>query len=98
MQSEDSDQTGWMSRVIIVISLCTLNDTCWATQQQTIDGIIVPSKMKLGIPLRAAGDYFNIATESLDGKHLDIVNTSQTWYYTVLPAKSDSEVMFCLRS
>ena len=49
-------------------------DTCWATQQQTDDGIIVPSNMKPGIPLRAAGDNFNRATESLDGKHLDIVN------------------------
>ena len=30
--------------------------------------------MKPGIPLRAAGDNFNRATESLDDKHLDIVN------------------------
>ena len=49
-------------------------ETCWATQQQTDVGIIVPSNMKPGIPLRAAGDNFNRATESLDGKHLGIVN------------------------
>ena len=49
-------------------------DTCWATQRQTDDGIIVPSNIKTGIPLRAAGDNFNRATESLDCKHLEIVN------------------------
>ena len=30
--------------------------------------------MKPGIPLWAIGDNFNRATESLDGKHFDIVN------------------------
>ena len=84
--------------MIIFISLCTLTDTCWATQQQTVDRILVTSNKKPGIPLRKARDNFNMATESLDGKHLDIVNMSQTWYCTVLPAKSDSEVMFCLQS
>ena len=49
-------------------------DTCWATVQQTDARIIAPSNMKPGIPLRAAGDNLNRATESLDGKHLDIVN------------------------
>ena len=49
-------------------------DTSWALQQQTDDGIIIPPNIKPGIPLRAAGDNFNRATESLEGKHLDIVN------------------------
>ncbi|XP_053406502.1 uncharacterized protein LOC123547898 [Mercenaria mercenaria] len=46
-------------------------DTSWAKYQQKVT---VPSNSKRGLTLRAAGDNFHRATESLDGKQLDIVN------------------------
>lgn len=49
-------------------------DLSWAVNQMTPDGYAAPTNMVPGIPIRAAGDNFNRATETLDGQHLDVVN------------------------
>lgn len=49
-------------------------DARWAKFQTNEERVIIPSNMIPGVPIRAAGDNFNRATESLVGKHLDIVN------------------------
>ncbi|MES9881199.1 MAG: hypothetical protein ABW185_10000 [Sedimenticola sp.] len=49
-------------------------DSSWAVNQMTPDGYVVPTNMVSGIPVRAAGDNFNRATETLDGQHFDVVN------------------------
>ena len=48
-------------------------DTCWA-EEQLKSGIGLTSNMIPGKLIRAAGDNFNRAVESLDGTHHDVVN------------------------
>ena len=49
-------------------------DTTWAETQTSEADIVIPSNMVPGRITRGAGDNFNRATESLDGKHHDVVN------------------------
>ena len=49
-------------------------DTSWANRQLDENYIVIPSNIKPGIFTHASADNWNQATDSVTGKHLDIVN------------------------
>jgi hypothetical protein len=53
-------------------------DTCWSNIQASSVNPSLPQNMAYGRTTRGAGDNFNRATESLEGKHHDVV----TWFCT----------------
>ena len=48
--------------------------TTWASQQINQNNIVLPSNIVLNTFTHAAADNWNRATDSITGKHLDIVN------------------------
>ena len=49
-------------------------DTSWANKQLDDNYIVLPSNIKPGVFTHASADNWNRATDSITGKHLDIVN------------------------